>query len=277
MYLENFYIVNNDFQKKELRLKKIKLKPLSLWKSIILFGIPGLFLFLGLEFGMPWLMGLGLPEIFLFPFFLWVPLILLVPVALLLFKMEKKEQPELSFKERFRLQKPRGKDWLWILGGVIFVFFFDFVVTGPISRWMAGIPFFSPPDHLPLLFNPLKKIQLPLTHLLGVSLKGNWLFLIVTVILHSIALFAEELIWRGFALPRQEVSFGKLAWLVNGLLWAYLIHFFMRWNFISFLPSMLITPFIAQKTKNTWVALLIHGIPNTILWVLIFTGVMGIG
>ena len=53
--------------------------------------------------------------------------------------------------------------------------------------------------------------------------------------------------------------------------------FFMKWNFISFLPSMLITPFVAQKTKNTWVSLLIHGVPNTILWILLLSGILGIG
>jgi membrane protease YdiL (CAAX protease family) len=84
--------------------------------------------------------------------------------------------------------------------------------------------------------------------------------------------------WRGYILPRQEKTYGKWAWLVNGLLWAYLFHFFVPWNFLSFWPSMLITPFIAQRTKNTWVALLVHGMPNIILLMGIFlTGVLGIG
>ncbi len=142
---------------------------------------------------------------------------------------------------------------------------------------MASIPIFSSPEHFPILFHPLKEINLPLTSFLGVSLQGNWLFLVITIILHSTALVAEEFMWRGYILPRQEKTYGKWAWLVNGLLWGYLLHFFMKWNFIAFLPGMLITPFIAQKTKNTWVSLLIHGIPNSILWILILTGILGIG
>jgi membrane protease YdiL (CAAX protease family) len=142
---------------------------------------------------------------------------------------------------------------------------------------MAKIPLFSPPDNFPIFINPLKEIKLPLNELLGVTLKGNWIFLILTVILHSTAMISEEFMWRGYILPRQEKNYGKSAWLVNGLLWGYLVHFGMKWNFISFLPSMLITPFIAQKTRNTWVSLFIHGIPNTILWILILLGILGIG
>lgn len=258
-------------------MQELKLKPLNLWKSIILFGIPGILLNLGLEFAIPPLKEMGLPEVFLFPFFLWLPLMPLLPLSLLLFKLEKRGQPELKLKERFRLQMPKGRDWLWALGGIVVVLLFDFIVSQPITRWLAGFPLFAPPEHMPLLFNPFKEIHFPIKSFLGVSLKGNWLFLILTIILHSIALVSEEFVWRGYALPRQEAAFGKWAWLINGLLWAYLVHLFMRWNFISFLPGMLITPFIAQRTKSTWVSLMVHGIPNTILWILIFTGVMGIG
>ena len=147
----------------------------------------------------------------------------------------------------------------------------------PVSKWMATLPLFAAPDHFPILFHPLKEITFPITEFLGVSLSGNWHFLIITIILHSTAMVAEEFMWRGYLLPRQEKTYGKSAWLVNGLFWGYLLHFVLKWNFISFLPSMLVTPFIAQKTKNTWVSLLVHGIPNTLLWILIFTGVMGIG
>jgi membrane protease YdiL (CAAX protease family) len=258
-------------------IKVMNIKPIPLWESILLFGIPGLLLYLGMNYGIPVFHRMGLPEIFLFPFFLWLPLIPLLPISINLFKREKRDQANLSLKRRFRLNRITKKDWLWVMGGIFFVMVFDFVIMEPISKWMATIPIFSPPEHFPVIFNPLKEIELPLTHFLNVSLKDNWLFLFVTIILHTTAMIAEEFMWRGYILPRQEKSYGKWAWLVNGLLWGYLVHFFMKWNFISFLPSMLITPFIAQKTQNTWVSLLIHGIPNTILWILFLTGILGIG
>ena len=255
----------------------INIKPIPLYLSILFFGIPGLALYLGTYYAIPIFQKMGLPDIYLFPFFMWLPILPLLPLSIILYKREKKVQPELTLKERFRLNRITKKDWIWIVGGVMFVLLSDFVLMNPISKWMARIPLFSPPEYLPIFINPLKEINLPLNEFLGVSLRGNWTFLILTIILHSTAMLSEEFMWRGYILPRQEKNYGKSAWLVNGLQWGYLLHFGMKWNFISFLPSMLITPFIAQKTRNTWVSLLIHGIPNTILWILILTGILGIG
>ena len=252
-------------------------EPITLRKSLLLFGIPGLLLFAGLTYAIPFFQKLGCRDIFLFPFFLWLPILPLLPVSLLLFRKEKKGNPELQLAERFRLKAITGKDWLWISGGIVFVFISDFIVMEPVAKWMASQPLFAAPDHFPILFHPLKKIDFPLETFLGVSLPGNWLLLIVTIILHTTAMIAEEFMWRGYILPRQEANYGKYAWVINGLLWGYLVHFAMRWNFISFLPSMLVTPFIAQKTKNTWASLMVHGIPNTVVWILLLTGILGIG
>ncbi|MBU1013495.1 MAG: CPBP family intramembrane metalloprotease [Bacteroidetes bacterium] len=256
--------------------KNNKLKPISIWKSIILFGIPGLLIYVGLVYGAPYFQKIGLKIVFLFPFFLWIPIIPLLPISILLFKKEKKDNPKLKISERFRLKTITKNDWLWTISGIIFVFVFE-ILMEPVAKWMASKAFFSAPDHFPLLLHPLKEIKFPLSEFLGVNLRGNWIFLIATIMLHSTAMIAEEFMWRGYILPRQEVKYGNYAWLVNGLLWAYLVHLVMPWNFIAFLPSMLITPFIAQKTKNTWVALMIHGIPNTILWILILSGITGVG
>ena len=123
------------------RNKEMDIKPISLWESVLLFGIPGLALYLGLYYGIPIFHRMGLPEIFLFPFFLWVPLISLLPVSLILFKREKRLQADLNLKRRFRLKKLTKKDWLWVIGGIIFVAIFDFVLMEPISIWMAAISF----------------------------------------------------------------------------------------------------------------------------------------
>lgn len=257
--------------------KENTLKPIPLWQSLLLFGIPGLMLYLGLYYAVPFLLKLGYSEVFLFLSFWWGPFILLLPVSIILFKQEQKKQPGLSLKKRFRLNRLTKKDWIWVICGILFVLVFDFIIMEPVSKWLATKSFFSAPDHFPVLFHPLKKITVPLTEFLGVPLKGNWLLLFIIIIFHSITIVAEEFMWRGYILPRQEKVYGKWAWLPNGLLWAYVVHFFMIWNFISFLPSMLLTPYLAQKTKNTWVSLMIHGIPNSLLWILILTGVLGAG
>ena len=105
-------------------------------------------------------------------------------------------------------------------------------------------------------------------------LGGNWLFLAVLVPCHTIAMLAEELMWRGVILPRQEVSYGRWAWLVNGLFWAYLVHMLVPWAFIGFLRSMLIAPYLAQRCQSTWVGLMVHGIGNSLLWFLILWAIL---
>lgn len=70
--------------------KESTIKPFPLWQSILLFGIPGLLLYSGLYYGIPVFSKMGLPEIFSFPFFMWLPLIPLLPVSIILFKLEKR-------------------------------------------------------------------------------------------------------------------------------------------------------------------------------------------
>jgi len=241
-------------------------------ESLLLFGLAGLILYLGLYVFYPATINRGWPQAFAFPFFLWIGILILIPVAILLYSREEKSG---TFRARFRLNPVKNEDLKWIVAGIAVVMLFDFVIMDPVQKYMAKIPFFSPPVYFPELLNPMKTIQLPLVSLLGIPLKGNWAFLFVLIPLHTLAMFAEELIWRGYFLPRQEKVFGKWAWLFNGLLWAYGVHFILKWSWIAFLPGMLITPFMAQKTKNTWVSFFIHAVPNTVLWIVVLVSVIG--
>jgi len=51
----------------------------------------------------------------------------------------------------------------------------------------------------------------------------------------------------------------------------------MRWMYIGLLPTGLITPFVAQRTQNTWTAVIIHGVGNLVFLILVIMGVVGIG
>ncbi|MBC8479498.1 MAG: hypothetical protein H8D46_03450 [FCB group bacterium] len=73
----------------------------------------------------------------------------------------------------------------------------------------------APPEHFLAILNPLTETTLPASQFLGVSFKGNWLFIGVIVIFYPLAQVAEEFMWRGYILPRQEKSYGHYAWLVN--------------------------------------------------------------
>jgi membrane protease YdiL (CAAX protease family) len=71
-------------------------------------------------------------------------------------------------------------------------------------------------------------------------------------------IFGEEFLWRGVMLPRQELAFGKNAWLIHGTGWG-LFHLAFGWKLlVMLLPLIFIQSFLVQKTKNSWVGVIMH-------------------
>jgi membrane protease YdiL (CAAX protease family) len=253
-----------------------RLKPMPLWLSFILFGVPGVFIYWGMYYGVPLLVQNGIPLVVSFAL-LSLPGIVLLIVSLVAYRLDGYSWNWAEFKKRFRLHAIKGKDWLWIIGIFLICTISDESLQ-VIGKWLATIPLFAPPDYLPPLFNPLKAVHLPLTEFLGVSLKGNWGILALWIPLNLFSMIGEEFMWRGYILPRQELAHGKWAWVVNGLMWAFLVHACMKWHYIGMLPSMLLTPWLAQRMKNTSASAIVHIGGNAILfWMLLLMGVLGIG
>jgi hypothetical protein len=70
-----------------------------------------------------------------------------------------------------------------------------------------------------------------------------------------------EFWWRGYILPRQEVRFGRRAWLVNGTRWSF-FHIFKWWGLPGLLVVCQIVPFLSQKLKNNWPAMIMDFLIN---------------
>jgi len=73
----------------------------------------------------------------------------------------------------------------------------------PVGRGFARIKALAPPGYLPPPFNPLAKMSVPPQAFFGVALPGNWKLLVIFAPLHLLAMFCEELMWRGYLLPQQ--------------------------------------------------------------------------
>jgi membrane protease YdiL (CAAX protease family) len=83
----------------------------------------------------------------------------------------------------------------------------------------------------------------------------------------------EELAWRGYVLPRQELAFGRNTWWIHGSLWAF-FHVFKWWDILPLLPMCLIASYCAQRTRSTWGSIIGHIFSNgmtlvAILWFII--------
>ena len=106
------------------------------------------------------------------------------------------------------------------------------------------------------------------------KLKPNeyWLFL-AWLPYFFFNIVGEELMWRGYLLPRQSATLGRYAWILNGVLWA-IFHIGIGWRIaIVLLPIEFIVPYVVQKRQNTWLGIIIHGLYNGSGFVMVALGV----
>lgn len=180
----------------------------------------------------------------------------------------KYKKSDCKVADYFWINKLNKKELLIVFTAFIIVQIAEGLLgfTRPI---LASLPGFQIPVYFPDLFQANMKFEIPMQSLLGIQLKGNeFAFFFFSICLIT-NIFCEEVLWRGYALPRMELFFGKWAWLINGLLWNISIHFFFRFSFITLLPISFIVPYLSQKYKSIWPSVIIHGIGNSLLFVLI--------
>ncbi len=250
---------------------------MPIWMHIVIFGVTGLAIYLGIYYGVPLLLKRNVPLLIAFFLFLWLPVIPLLPLSLYLYATVEGGQLSLAeIAQRFRMTPIQGIEWLWVVAAVLVTAVADELLQ-PIGKALAKHRLFAPPDFLPAPFNPLEEFRFPPEDFMGIRLKGNWTLLLVFVPLHLLAMFSEEMMWRGYLLPLQIEALGNWAWVFNGILWAWLVHAVLKWHLIGMLPGMLAAPLVAQYTQSTWASLIAHVVPNSLLWVLLLLGVLGVG
>lgn len=236
------------------------LKPMSLWQAILMFAAPSALQTVSLYVVLPMIAArVTYPMLWWFLLFYLAPLSLLLPAAYIAYRLEGNPPTWPAFKERFNLKPLKGKDWAWVFGLVAFG-----LATSTLSftsRWLASLPFFSPPEFIPPVVDP-RLTTLP-TEIMGVSLRGNWLILVIYALALVVNILGEEFYMRGYILPRQILTHGRWAWLVHGILWA-LFHFFQRWTYIQLLPITLSLSYVIYRTKNTSIAIAAHYVGNGI-------------
>ena len=124
--------------------------PIPLWKSFLIFGVPGALIFFGVHYLVPALTQAGVPLIFAWSACVLLPIIGNAVVIIAIYV--RNEKPDwATFVRRFRLQKLERKYWLLI--PVIFVLILalneSLAWTIPIlSQW----PGFAPAESAPEIF-----------------------------------------------------------------------------------------------------------------------------
>lgn len=215
---------------------------MSFWRSLWFFGLPSAFFAFMFWKVIPLLdMMLGNPLFITFLFGFGFPCLVLLFLSMRFYRKESASPERITLRQRFRLEPLSGKAWLWTLGlGILVVG--SYRVLEPTSSWMQ--------QYLPSAPKTWVLMQEP-DPLYFMGVRFSWLVAAGFLALSILRAFSVEFWWRGYVLPRQEISFGNRAWIIHGILYA-LFFLFMPWEIIRLFPACIAIPFVAQKLKNTW-------------------------
>lgn len=240
-----------------------RMKPMRFGESVLLFGFPTVVFCVITRILIPYVNSTfaAHPIVVWFLFgglFLFIPLFAL---AILLFKKDRYDFNMKTFYSRFRLTRLTKTDWLWMLGGIVAIMF----LTGAImSVWRLlslhlGVRVMD--TSAPFLhFEPLRGSQR--------------LLLLVWLPFFFFNIVGEELLWRGYILPRQELAYGRFTWLINAALW-FLFHVCFGFDLLILLaPILLVLPYVVQRRKKTMIGIVIHALINGPSFILISLGLM---
>ena len=251
----------------------MKLKPLGWKPSIILFLIVASLLRVTLYYFAPaYKLATGKP--YLIGYLIgWVSSMFLIFLAsLIAYKVDGHPITKEAFISRYRLDRMERVDWIWTLAMIVFsvVFLAALSFTTNLLKSISLLsphPLF-PPDMVDMANNLTQGI------LFEMPLQGQWWLIAVYFIGWFLNIAGEEFWYRGWMLPRQEVAFGKYAWIINGLMFNFQ-YTFQPWNMLAMLPGSLFVSYAVQRQRKTWMSIIWHGLLNVSLLIFIIQGVIG--
>ncbi len=221
----------------------MEIKRLGLAGSLMIYIPASLLMFVLTKYLIPFLSRETGQETVLFWFIvgglgIFLPLII---TALLILKSEGYKINRNTLIKRLRFRRIKKQDLVWCFAGVIVVGIFSMLIIKGLELTIGEF------DHSPafMSFEPLSK--------------GRYWLLLVWAPYWVLNILGEELLWRGVMLPRQEIAFGKFAWVIHGFGWG-LFHIAFGWQLLlTLMPLIFIQSFIVQRTKNSWIGVIMHG------------------
>ncbi len=236
-----------------------KLKAMPLWQSSLLFFIPGAITTLLFTFGFSWLKTLGVGHDSALWFSAMVSFIMLAILATYLYRREGNGFSWHNFKQRMRL-KPMDKR-SWILTGIAYL-----VVVGAYVGLLFTAQWYK--DNFGVAEWYLIPEDAPV-------MTGMYGLILLRVVLVVTNVLSEELLWRGYILPRQELAHGKHTWWIHGCQWTG-YHMFKPWEFLMLLPGCLAYGWVCTKTQNTTPGIILHFGLNGLGIVMVTLAVFGV-
>jgi uncharacterized protein len=101
-------------------------------------------------------------------------------------------------------------------------------------------------------------------------LSGNWpWFAVITVMMLFNTVLGEELLFRGFLLPRMNRAFGRGDWLANGVLFAA-YHLHVPWVMPAALLDSLFLAYPTKRYRSAWLGIAVHSSQSLFFGLAIF-------
>jgi membrane protease YdiL (CAAX protease family) len=97
----------------------------------------------------------------------------------------------------------------------------------------------------------------------------GWYGLILVFFLFNTVL-GEELLFRGYLLPRMNGAFGRGDWVANGVLFAG-YHLHVPWAIPGTLLEMFTTAYPTKRYRSAWIGIAVHSAQSVFLGILILT------
>ncbi len=223
--------------------KAIELKKLGLIPSFAIYIPAAILMYCLTKFLIPYLSVVTGKETVLFWFIvagigIFTPLII---TGILILKAEGYKISKRTWTERLRFRKITKSDLIWCIAGFVLVGISSMIIMKGLELTIGKFDH----SHAFMSFEPLTP--------------GRYWLLLIWFPYWILNILGEEFLWRGVMLPRQEIVFGKYAWMIHGFGWG-LFHIAFGWQLmITLIPLIFIQSFIVQKTKNSWIGVIMHG------------------
>jgi membrane protease YdiL (CAAX protease family) len=105
-------------------------------------------------------------------------------------------------------------------------------------------------------------------------LDGAWGWFALMVVLWVFnTVLGEELLFRGFLLPRMNGAFGRGDWVANGVLFAA-YHLHVPWRIPAALLDMFILAYPTKRYRSAWIGIAVHSSQTLVFSVLVLTIVL---
>jgi uncharacterized protein len=107
------------------------------------------------------------------------------------------------------------------------------------------------------------------------TLRGSWgLFALIVVMQLFNTVLGEELLFRGLLLPRMRGAFGRLDWVVNGVLFG-LYHLHMPWSIPSAtVAGVFLFAYPTHRFRSAWMGIAIHSAQSVVVIAVAFARVV---